>query len=64
MKVFAKKTSEDVHELGLYSNGCCDQELIFDAGDTFSRCPRCHRLCDWELKSKITNEAELDRFVA
>lgn len=51
------RTSEDVHVLGLYMNDCCDEELIFDVGDTFWRCPRCQRLCLWELESKITKDA-------
>ena len=50
------KTSEDVHVLGLYSNDCCDEELIFDEGDTFWRCPRCQHLCLWELESQITRD--------
>jgi hypothetical protein len=58
------KTSEDVFELGLYSNDCCNQELIFDKGDTFWRCPRCHGLCGWELDSKITRHAEVASAVA
>jgi hypothetical protein len=48
------RTSEDVMELGLYTCGCCDQELIFDLGDTFCRCPRCESLCNWELGERIT----------
>jgi hypothetical protein len=54
----AMKTSEDVYELGLYSNDCCNEELIFDEGDTFWRCPRCHRLCSWELESKIAKDLQ------
>jgi hypothetical protein len=50
------RTSEDVHELALYSNDCCNEELIFDDGDTFWRCPRCHHLCTWELESKIAKD--------
>ena len=53
----AMRTSEDVRELGLYQNDCCSEELIFDEGDTFWRCPRCHDLCCWELESKITPTA-------
>ena len=58
------KTSEDVTECGLYSNDCCNEELIFDSGDTFWRCPQCNQLCSWELDSKIMSESELARFVA
>jgi len=52
------RTAEDVHELGLYANDCCSEELIFDKGDTFWRCPRCRHLCTWELKAKITKESD------
>jgi hypothetical protein len=48
------RTSEDVREPGLYVSQCCNQELIFYVGDTFWRCPECHRLCDWELSLKIS----------
>ena len=50
------KTSDDVSELGLYTNDCCGEELIFDTGDTFWRCPRCQHLCLWELESKIARD--------
>ena len=43
------KTSEDVRKQGLYASDCCGEELIFAENDCFSRCPRCERLCEWEL---------------
>jgi len=55
------KTSDDVCELGLYSNDCCGEELIFDTGDTFWRCPRCQHLCLWELESTITRDTAFQR---
>jgi hypothetical protein len=48
------RTSEDVLELGVYTSECCNQELVFDVGDTFCRCPRCASLCNWDLESRIT----------
>ncbi len=57
------KTSEDAPELALYSNDCCNLELIFDAGDTFCRCPKCQRLCEWSLESKI-NDLTVHRSMA
>jgi hypothetical protein len=42
------KTSETVLGLALYVNDCCGEELIFDSGDTFCRCPKCKHLCMWE----------------
>jgi hypothetical protein len=53
------KTSEDVFVLGLYSNDCCNEELIFDEGDTFWRCPRCSSLCRWELAEGITRDTDV-----
>jgi hypothetical protein len=47
------KTGQDVHELGLYSSDCCLQETLFDKDDSFSRCPRCLRLCEWELVDAV-----------
>jgi len=64
MKDRALRTCEDVRELGLYSTDCCNEELIFDKGDTFWLCPRCHQLCSWGLECKITSEPELARLVA
>jgi len=43
------KTGKDVRESGLYSSDCCEQELLFTENDSFRRCPRCSRLCEWEL---------------
>jgi hypothetical protein len=48
-KVKTSKTSDTVHELGVYSSACCNIEATFDTGDTFSRCPQCQHLCVWEL---------------
>ena len=58
IKEIKMRTAEDVHELGLYANDCCSEELIFDKGDTFWRCPRCRHLCTWELQAKITKEPD------
>jgi hypothetical protein len=59
------KTSEEALELALYSNECCHQELIFDVGDTVCRCPKCQRLCEWSLESKISDlaAAESDGYI-
>ncbi len=54
------KTCEDVELLGLYVSDCCGVELIFDTGDTFTRCPRCQGLCDWELVETLVTTAQLE----
>jgi hypothetical protein len=53
------KTGNDVRELGLYSSECCLQEILFDAGDSFSRCPRCSNLCDWEVVDVASSLQEM-----
>ena len=55
------RTSETVTDLGLYITKCCGQELIFDAGDTFQRCPKCHALSDWELEDEVIPLEPLER---
>ena len=60
------KTGQVVAERGLYSTECCDQELILDTSDTFSRCPRCQHLCEWEYEYElvIPEDAEQTNGVA
>jgi hypothetical protein len=53
------KTGQDVRELGLYASDCCLQELLFDRDDSFSRCPRCSRLCEWELVDSVVSWHEM-----
>jgi len=43
------KTGQDVRQSGLYVSDCCLREVTFDERDSFSRCPRCLQLCEWEL---------------
>jgi hypothetical protein len=54
------RTGEDSRELGLYATACCLQEMIFDAKDTFRRCPKCERLCKWELVEPVVAWTELE----
>lgn len=60
------KTGQTVEQLGLYSSECCNQELIFEVGDTFTRCPRCLGLCEWEFDSELVsvNDMGEDRSAA
>jgi len=55
------KTGQTVDELGLYSTECCNQDLIFDLGDTFARCPQCQHLCQWELEDELFRPDDLER---
>jgi len=53
------KTGRTVEERGLYSAECCSTELVFDVGDTFSRCPQCHHLCEGELEYELAPAGDL-----
>ena len=54
------RTSGKVPDLGLYVSECCGEELVFDSGDTFCRCPRCERLCKWELAEPLVTAAQFE----
>ena len=54
------KTADTVIDLGLYATECCSEELIFDIGDLFLRCPRCQKLCTWELEEEIVTIDEFE----
>jgi hypothetical protein len=34
--------------------------LIFDKGDCFTRCPKCRRLCEWELLESLVPDDAAD----
>jgi hypothetical protein len=54
------KTSETVRLLGLYASECCMDEALFDRNDSFSRCPKCQRLCRWELVEPVVSWLDID----
>jgi hypothetical protein len=54
------KTGQTVDDQGLYSSECCNVELVFHIGDTFSRCPQCQRLCAWDLGDENVPAEKLD----
>jgi hypothetical protein len=53
------KTTERVRQLALYASDCCLDEALFDRGDRFSRCPKCERLCGWELVEEVFSWLDL-----
>jgi hypothetical protein len=53
------KTGQDVRESGLYASDCCAAEMLFDSDDSFSRCPRCLRLCEWEPVDSVVAWEEM-----
>jgi hypothetical protein len=61
------RTGQDVIEPGLYASECCLRETFFDVNESFTRCPRCERLCEWELVDLlplIGEGAQLDQDAA
>ena len=54
------KTAERVRKLVLYASACCVDEALFDVNDVFSRCPKCERLCSWQLVEKVFSWQELE----
>ena len=55
------KTGDTVTDLGLYDTECCSEELIFDTGDQFTKCPKCQKLCIWEMEEEIVSQDEFER---
>jgi len=49
MKENKMKTGTDANERGTYSSECCDYEAEFSHDQTFTRCPKCRSLTNWEL---------------
>jgi hypothetical protein len=43
---------------------CSGEELIFDKNDCFSRCPRCERLCEWEVIENLISWVEMEPVAA
>ena len=49
------KTGTLINENWLYVSECCLMEVYLESGGTFSRCPRCYGLCNWEMVD-VTDE--------
>jgi len=60
MKGALMKTGKTVIERGLYSSDCCNKEQIFEAGDNFTRCLKCMRLCEWDLENALVTCEEFE----
>lgn len=43
------KTGNEANRKGLYSSECCDYEVVFERGQTLTRCPKCSSLTVWDL---------------
>ena len=52
------RTGETVTNLGLYDTECCSEEVILDTGDQFGKCPKCQKLCLWEMEEEIVSMDE------
>jgi|SoiMethySBSTD1v2_1073268.scaffolds.fasta_scaffold164759_2 hypothetical protein len=55
------KTGKDVHKAGLYASDCCLKEVTFQKDASFSRCPQCLGLCEWEPVEVAVSEAKAGR---
>jgi hypothetical protein len=44
MSGIGTKTGTDANVAGLYTSECCDHEVWFVEGQTFTRCVKCSRL--------------------
>jgi hypothetical protein len=66
MKGPAMKTSQDAPVSGVYVSECCEVQLMFSEGNTLWRCPKCERLCNWDLMTTtmIANRLESKELVA
>jgi len=66
MKGNVMKTSQDAPVSGVYVSDCCDVQLMFSEGNTLWRCPKCERLCNWDLMTTtmIANRLENKEVVA
>ncbi len=54
------RTTDRVRRLGLYASICCIEEVLFDVTDHFSRCPKCERLCQWDLVEEVISWHQLE----
>jgi len=50
------RTGKLVQDKWLYASDCCLREILFDSGDSFSRCPQCSNLCGWEMVDVTTEQ--------
>jgi hypothetical protein len=56
------KTAERAQLLALYASACCSDEALFYVNDPFSRCPKCKRVCFWEIVEEVVPWQEMDNF--
>jgi hypothetical protein len=54
------RTTQTVKELALYASLCCNQEVLFDREDCFSRCPGCEELCSWQMVEPVISWIDLE----
>ena len=47
------KTGNEANRKGLYSSECCDCEVVFERGQTLTRCPKCSALTVWDLAEEV-----------
>ena len=57
------ETTQSAQELGVYESACCNQEVVFDRNDCFSRCPNCEERCVWELVESVISTTQLSEWL-
>jgi hypothetical protein len=60
-KELSMNTGKKALQLGLYASACCHQELLFDAGDLFTRCLTCSGETNWKLLEPVVSWQELEQ---
>jgi hypothetical protein len=56
------RTASPVRNLALYVSKCCSEETLFDFAECFSRCPKCQKLCDWDLVEEVISWRDMDEW--
>ena len=51
------KTGTTANNKGKYSSECCECEVVFEKGQTLTRCPKCSGLTVWDLAEPVKKAA-------
>jgi len=51
------KTGTTASHKGKYCSECCECEVVFEKGQTLTRCPKCSGLTVWDLAEPVKNAA-------
>lgn len=51
------KTGTTANHKGKYCSECCECEVVFEKGQTLTRCPKCSGLTVWDLTEQVKKAA-------